>query len=232
VPVAPVLRSCGVTPDRVEEEIVRLEGLGPAAALFAGLDTSALAAVGVDPGAVRDRIEASFGLEALARAGHAVQQKPRRPSGLNPKDPRPMRTGPVGRWRNRRCARHAVPLPPVPPTPVGRCQAPGPRPAGGIPLTPDAWYAIHRSGVEAQLLDQYTRIGADHLALAFTAVTTGLVPPILSALGTSAPQLRAAMLETRLAAHLSPQGPLSGRDARSTSSANLLPIQRLPAWRQ
>jgi hypothetical protein len=195
VPVAPVLRSRGVTPELVEEEIVRLEGLGPAAALFASLDTSALAAIGVDPAAVRDRIEASFGSDALARVGHAIQPKPRRPSGLNPRNPRPMRTGPIGRWRNRRNVRHAVPLPPVPPAPVGRYRAPGPRPTGGIPLTPDAWCAVHRSGVEAMLLSQHTRIGAEHLALGFTAMTTGLVPPILSALGTSAPELRAAILE-------------------------------------
>ena len=170
-------------------------GPRPAAALFAGLDADALAAVGVDPGAVRDQIEASFGPDALARAGHAVQRKPRLPSGLHPKNPRPMRTGPVSRWRLRRQARHTEPLPPVPPPPPGRYQAPGPRLAGGIPATPDAWYAIRRSGVEAMLLDQHTRIGAEHLALAVTAMTAGLVPPILSALGTSAPELRTAILE-------------------------------------
>jgi len=195
VPVAAVLHSRGVTPERVEEEIVRLEGLGPAAALFADLDTAALAAIGVDPGAVRKRIEASFGPEALARAGEAIRGRPRRPTGLNPKNPRPMRTGPIGRWRSRRRARHAEPLPPVPPAPPGRYQAPDPRPTGGIPATPDTWHALHRSGVEAMLLDQHARIGAEHMALAFTAMTTGLVPPILSALGTSAPELRTAILE-------------------------------------
>lgn len=135
LPVAAVLREHGVTPGRVEEEIVRLEGLGPAAALFAGLDTVTLAA-GVDLSAVRDRVEASFGPDALARAGQATQKKPRRPSGLNPKNPRPMRTGPVGRWRIRRQARHAVPLPPVPPAPPGIYQAPDPRPAEGHPADP------------------------------------------------------------------------------------------------
>jgi hypothetical protein len=106
-----------------------------------------------------------------------------------------VRTGPVGRWRNRARARHAVPLPPVPPAPPGRYQAPDPRPTGGIPATPDAWYAIRRSGVEAQLLGQHTHIDAEHMALAFTAMPTGLVPPILSALRTSAPELRTAILE-------------------------------------
>ena len=193
--VAAILREHGVTPGRVEEEIVRLEGLGPAAALLAGLDADTLAAAGVDLGAVRDRIEASFGPDALARAGQATQKKPRRPSGLNPKNPRPMRTGPIGRRRIRRQARHAVPLPPVPPAPPGFYQAPDPRPAGGIPPTPDARYAVHRSVVEATILRDGTLVRAEHLALAFTAMTTGLVPPILAALGTSVPALRAAILE-------------------------------------
>ena len=195
LPVAAVLREHGVTPGRVEEEIVHLEGLGPAAALFAGLDTGTLSAAGVDLGAVRDRVEASFGPDALARAGQAAQKTPRRPSGLNPKNPRPMRTGPIGRWGIRRQARRAVPLPPVPPAPPGLYQAPGPRPAGGIPLTPDAWYAMHRSIVKATILRDGTLVRAEHFALAFTAMTTGLVPPVLSALGTSAPALRAAILE-------------------------------------
>lgn len=195
LPVAAVLHEHGVTPDRVEEEIVRREGLGPAAALLAGLDADPLASVGVDLGTVRDRIEASFGPDALARAGKAAQKKPRRPSGLNPKNPRPMRTGPIGRWRIRHQAWHPVPLPPGPPAPPGLYQAPGPRPAGHIPRTPDAWYAVHRSVVEAVILRHDTRIRAEHLALAFTAMTTGLVPPVLSALGTSAPALRTAILE-------------------------------------
>ena len=106
-----------------------------------------------------------------------------------------MRTGPIGRWRIRRQARHAAPLPSVPPAPPGLYQAPGPRPAGGIPPTPDAWYAVHRSVVEATILRDATLVRAEHLALAFTAMTTGLVPPILAALGTSAPALHAAILE-------------------------------------
>jgi hypothetical protein len=188
VPVAAVLRGHGVTAERVEEEIVRLEGLGPAAALFAGLDNGALAAIGVDPGAVRDRIEASFGPDALARAGQAAQEKPpSRPSGL------PL--GPIARWRIRRHARRMAPLPPVPPAPPGLYQAAGTAPAGHIPPTPGAWDAVNQSIHEA-MIRHHTRIRAEHLALAFTAMTTGLVPPILSALGTSAPTLRAAILES------------------------------------
>lgn len=195
LPVAAVLREHGITPGRVEQEIVRLEGLGPAAALLAGLDTGALAATGVDPAAVRDRIEASFGPSALARAGQAIQERPRRPLGLTRKNPRPMGPGPIDRWRRRHQARPTTPLPPVPPAPPGLYQAPGPRPTGHIPPTLDALYALHRSVAEAQNRHD-TRIRPEHLALAFTAMTTGLVPPILSALGTSATALRTAILES------------------------------------
>jgi hypothetical protein len=188
VPVAAVLRGHEVTPERVEEEIVRLEGLGPAAALLSGLDTGALAAIGVDPGAVRDRLEASFGPDALARAGQATQEKPpRRPSGLPP--------GPIARWRIRRHARHMAPLPAIPPAPPGLYQAAGTAPAGHIPPTPGAWDAVNQSVHEA-MIRHHTRIRAEHFALAFTAMTTGLVPPILSALGTSAPALHTAILES------------------------------------
>ena len=196
VPAAAVLHEHGVTAERVEEEIVRLEGLGPAAALLAGLDVGALVAIGVDPGAVRDRLEASFGPDALARAGQAIHAKPRRPSGLNPKNPRPMGPGPIDRWRRRRDARPPVPHPPVPPAPPGLYQAAGPAPAGLIPATLDAWYAFHRCVAEAQNRHD-TRIRAEHFALAFTAMSTGLVPPILSALGTSAPALRTAIDQAR-----------------------------------
>lgn len=197
LPVAAVLRSRGVTPERVEEEIVRLEGLGPAAALFAGLDADALAAIGVDPAAVRDRIEASFGPEALAQAGQAIQRRPRRSLGLTRENPRSMDPGPIDRWRRRRDARVKIPLPPLPPAPPGLYRITGPRLAGHVPLTPDAWYAgVHRSVVEALVLGHDDHIRAEHLALAFTSMTTGLVPRILADLGTSAPELRAAILES------------------------------------
>lgn len=190
IPAAAVLRGHGVTPGAVEEEIVRLEGLGPAAALLGGLDTGALAAVGVDPAAVRDRIEESFGPDALARAGQSVQARPpRRPAGLP--------AGPVTRWRVHRHDRRMTPLRPLPPAPPGRYQyqAAGTAPAGRIPPTADAWDAVGQSIHEA-MIRRDKRIHAEHLALAFTAMTTGLVPLILPALGTSALALRTAVLES------------------------------------
>jgi len=47
---------------------------------------------------------------------------------------------------------------------------------------------------EAAALED-SRIGVEHFALALTVIRNGLVPPILSAAGTSAPALRAAILE-------------------------------------
>ena len=67
-PAGAALRAHGVTPDRVEEQIVRLSGGG----LFADLDRNALAAVGIDMDAVCDRVTRSLGPEALHRAGRAA----------------------------------------------------------------------------------------------------------------------------------------------------------------
>ncbi len=86
-PAGAISREHGVTPGRVEAEIVGLSGCG----LFGDLDRGALAAVGVDIDAVRATTEASFGPEALARAAGAVYRKARR------FDPRPRAfAGPDG----------------------------------------------------------------------------------------------------------------------------------------
>jgi Clp amino terminal domain, pathogenicity island component len=79
-PAGAVLRNHGVTPERVEEEIVHLAG----GSLFGGLDRDALAAIGIDVGAVRARIEASFGPGALVQAGQAIHRGPRL-ARLNPR---------------------------------------------------------------------------------------------------------------------------------------------------
>jgi hypothetical protein len=73
-PAGVVLREHGVTPERVEAQIVHLAGAG----LFAGLDTGALAAIGIDADAVGVKLEASFGQEALARAARAAGRTPSR----------------------------------------------------------------------------------------------------------------------------------------------------------
>jgi ATP-dependent Clp protease ATP-binding subunit ClpA len=73
-PAGGVLREHGVTPERVEAEIVRLSGAG----LFGDLDRGALTTVGIDVDAVRAATEASFGRAALARAARDVHRGPGR----------------------------------------------------------------------------------------------------------------------------------------------------------
>jgi hypothetical protein len=74
LPARFALRLQGRTPGHVEDEVFRRAG--PGNALFGGLDADALGAVGVDLGAVRARIESSFGpdvLDQAARASHRAQ---------------------------------------------------------------------------------------------------------------------------------------------------------------
>jgi len=86
-PAAAALRVHGVTPARVEEQVIRLWGGG----LFGDLDSNALAAVGIDVDAVRTRMTETFSPEALSRAGDAVHP---RGFGGSRWDPRPRRVGP------------------------------------------------------------------------------------------------------------------------------------------
>jgi hypothetical protein len=197
-PASAVLREHGLTPQRVEEEIVRRVGLGAGAALFADLDRDALASIGIDLDAVRARIEASFGPEALTQAGQAIQYWPRA-SRRNPRRAVPPRL--VRYWRRRRRTRRdaraglagAAPAAPVP-SPAGLYQATGARPMGHIPFTPRAKKTLANAVHEAQARHD-THIGVEHVALGLIAMNGGLVPPILSALGASAPALRAAVLD-------------------------------------
>jgi ATP-dependent Clp protease ATP-binding subunit ClpA len=186
-PAGAVLREHGLTPDRVEEEIVRHVGLGAAAALLADLDRDALASVGVDLDAVRARIEASFPPEALTRAGQAVQRGPRRT----------RRGGPLRRWRRRRAHRRLDTHSGVSATPAsatGRYHAPGSPPVGHLPFTPGAKRILEMSLREA-LARHARHIGVEHIALSLLTVSNGPMPPILNALGTSGPPLRAAILD-------------------------------------
>ncbi len=189
-PAGAVLREHGLTPARVEEEIVRRAGLGAGAGLFADLDRDALASIGIDLDAVRARIEASFGPEALTQADQAVHR-----------EHRPSTPGLVRRWRRWRRARRAVPAAPagaVPaapiPAPAGLYQATGARPTGHIPFTPGAKKSLQNALREAQARHD-TNLGVEHIALGLIAANSGLVPPILSALGASAPALRAAIFD-------------------------------------
>ena len=190
-PASVVLRAHGVTPELVEEEIVRRVGLGAGAGLFGGLDKDALATIGIDLDAVRARIEASFGQQALARAAYTVHH-----GMLRHRGPRPPRL--VRRWHRRHQARRAMTVAhvaaPRPPEAAGRYCAPGPRPSGHIPFTPASKKIFELTLREAVALHD-SHIGVEHVTLALTTIKQGLVPAILSGAGAPVPALRAAILD-------------------------------------
>ena len=192
-PASAVLRDQGVTPERVEAEILRTIGrgtVGPAgpADPLRGLDREALAAIGIDLDVVRARLEAAFGPDALDRAVLAhkraaqAYRRGRRPA---------WRKGPVAELMRRRRACRGAP-PGSGPRAVNR-PLPGPAAGGRIPFTPRAKKSLELSLREARALhDDY--IGVQHLVLAQLAISDGMPRMILSALGASNEALRAAIL--------------------------------------
>jgi Clp amino terminal domain, pathogenicity island component len=188
-PAGAVLREHAVTPERVEAEILRMMGRGASADPLAGLDREALASIGIDLDAVRARIEARFGPDALARAVPACRRN-RRPA---------WRKGPVAELMRRRRARRArrgatVPAGSAGPLPPPALPFQGPPPRGHIPFTPRAKKALELSLREAAALDD-NYIGAQHITLALLAMKDGAVPPLLSAIGAPGASLRAAILD-------------------------------------
>ena len=186
-PVGVVLRDQGVTPERVEAEILRTIGRGSTDPLR-GLDREALAAIGIDLDVVRARLEAAFGPDALDRAVLAhkraaqAYRRGRRPA---------WRKGPVAELMRRRRACRGAP-PGSGPRAVNR-PLPGPAAGGRIPFTPRAKKSLELSLREAQALhDDY--IGVQHLVLAQLAMGDGMGRTILSSLGASREALRAAVL--------------------------------------
>jgi Clp amino terminal domain, pathogenicity island component len=180
-PASAVLRDQGVTPERVEAEILRTVGRGQTADPLGGLDGQALAFIGIDLDVVRARIEAAFGPDALTRALPAACRS-RRPA---------WGKGPLAELTRRRRARRNAPPPAGPPR--QRPASPGPAPGGHIPFTPRAKKSLELSLREAKALhDNY--IGVQHLTLALLTLKDGTVPVILSALGAPATSLRSAIL--------------------------------------
>ncbi len=177
-PASAVLRDQGLTPERIEAEILHTIGRGQTADPLGGLDRQALAFIGIDLDVVRARIEAAFGPDALTEALPA-DCRSRRPA---------WRKGPMAKLTRRR--RHA------PPSAGPRGDAPllpGTAPRGHIPFTPRAKKSLELSLREAKALhDNY--IGVQHLSLALLALQDGIVPVILTALGAPAASLRAAIL--------------------------------------
>jgi Clp amino terminal domain, pathogenicity island component len=153
-PAGAVLREHGVTPGRVEAEIVRLSGGG----LFADLDWGALAAVGVDVDAVRATTEAAFGREALTSAASAAHRNPPW-FDLRPRS---------GAWT---------------------------KDGVFLPHGPGAGQALTSATRRARARDATQPAGVEDLALGILAVSEGLVPPILSALGVSGQALNTAILD-------------------------------------
>jgi hypothetical protein len=188
-PASAVLRDHGVTRERVEAEILRAIGRGRPAGPEGALDREALASLGIDLDVVRERIEAVFGPDALTPAHPCYPPHPAR------RRRRPVRgKGPLAeltrRRRRRRARRHAT----LPAGPPGHPPfVPDPATRGHLPFTPRAKKTLELSLREARALqDNY--IGVQHLTLALLALHDGPVPPILSALGTSAAPLRADIL--------------------------------------
>jgi hypothetical protein len=181
-PAGVVLRDHGVTPVRVEAEILRTIGRGQTADPLVGLDPQALASIGIDLDVVRARIEAVFGPGALTGDLPAACPSRRSVWGKGP-------LAELARRRRRRARRH------VPP-PTGRrgdaSLLPGRAPRGHIPFTARAKKSLELSLSEAKALhDNY--IGVQHLSLALLALHDGMVPVILTALGAPAASLRAAI---------------------------------------
>jgi hypothetical protein len=183
-PASAALRDQGVTPERIEAEILRTIGRGQTADPLGGLDREALASIGVDLDAVRARIEAAFGPDALSPALPAACRSRRPAWGKGP-------LAELTRRRRRRRARRGAPQPAGPPR--QRPASPGPAPGGHIPFTPRAKKSLELSLREAKALhDNY--IGVQHLTLALLTLKDGTVPVILSALGAPATSLRPAIL--------------------------------------
>jgi Clp amino terminal domain, pathogenicity island component len=172
-PAGAVLRAHGLRPDRIEEQLVRLGGGG----IFGGLDESSLSAIGIDLEVVRQRALASFGPEALARAGSAVgADRAGRRAGAARWVPGVART-PPGVWHQGVVHGGAV---------DGRVF---------LPHSPDVGELLHAARA-AGLLEPAAPLDVQRLAIGLLSVTGGAVPPMLAALEVRGPTLRAAVAET------------------------------------
>jgi hypothetical protein len=192
-PASAVLCAHGLTPERVEEEIVARAGLGAGAGLFGGLDRDALASIGIDIDAVRARIEASFGPQALTTASQALYwETPGLRRSRSSRWPAPVRH--LRRRRARRALTASRGPGPQEAGPRGPRQAPGPLPGAHLPFTPIAKKILELALREALALHD-SHIGVEHIALALVSVKRGLVPSVMSAADAPEPALRAAILE-------------------------------------
>jgi hypothetical protein len=196
-PAAAVLRDRGITHERVEAEIVRIMGRGPApgpADPLGGLDREALAAIGIDLDVVRDKIEAAFGPDALARAVPSRRRDGRAGQGRR----RPRRPvwgrGPVAGLRRARSARRGALPGPAPQAHPSTPLFPGRARGGHLPFTPRAKKILELSLRQAVAQhDDY--IGLQHVVLALLIPKDDMSGMMLTALGASPDSLRAAVLD-------------------------------------
>ncbi len=207
-PASAILAAHGITPEYVEAEITRRvgPGAGAGADLFGSLDRDALAAIGIDLDAVRARIEASFGSQALARADFELQRGTKLEAGpaipfrarLDPRRTLPPRL--IRRWRGcaNRSGHRRLPgvRPSGPARPAGTPgrDQPAVPPRGHIPFTPAAKRILELTLRETLQLHDST-IGIEHIALALTVVKRGMVPLILGGADASAPALHAEIVD-------------------------------------
>jgi ATP-dependent Clp protease ATP-binding subunit ClpA len=177
-PAGAALREQDITPERIQ-----LTLLGTIAPL-SGLDEEALASIGIDLDAVRAKVEAEFGPDALTWAGPAASES-RRPA---------WGKGPLAELKRRRRRRQSGNSASHPTGPVGSAPfSPGPAPRGHIPFTPRAKKTLELSLREAEALHD-SSIGAEHITLALLTPRDGTVPRILAALGVEPASVRAAIL--------------------------------------
>jgi hypothetical protein len=181
--VGMILRDQGITPDRVRSEAVRLAGAGGGASLFDVLDRDALASIGIDLDAVRGKVEAAFGPGAFTAAPG------RRPRGRRWVRRR-MRRARQARWASAPAGGGTRTAGPPGAPAAGEGTGAGPR---RVPFTPRARKCLMHAVREARA-EHTGQIGVEHLGLAIVSMTDGAVPPILSALGSSGPRLRAEIL--------------------------------------
>ena len=181
--VGTILRDQGITPDRVRWETVRLAGAGRGASLFDVLDRDALASIGIDLDAVRGKVEAAFGPGALTAA---PARQPRRRHRVR----RRLRRARQARWAAAPAGGGTRAAGPAGAPAPGKRSGAGP---GRVAFTPRAKKCLMHAVREARA-EHAGQIGVEHLGLAIVSMTDGAVPPILSALGSSGPRLRAEIL--------------------------------------
>jgi len=189
-PAAAAFREQGLTPARVESEVVRLAGPRAEQGRAGHLDRDALAAIGIDLDKVSAAIDATFGRDALRTAATFPVRDRRRLL-------RPMSARLRRRWRrhgrsNPNCRRGRGEGDRFPARAETGRAAGSLRQGGHLPLTGRAKKVLEQALIESRnRRDPY--IGIQHFAVALAATKEGSIPRILSELNCSPDALIAAV---------------------------------------